>query len=303
MNDELLEHAVELTGDRALAAQWAAEARHRSEDLEEQKRLIAHFAELAEARKRETAARRVEQWKALRPKAALVAAPVVVAFLVGLAGGTGAGMVQLKDAPVLPFGGPPVAVERELRFQHPGGLVAVVVHARTYGASVPLFLNASPVASGLGAETLLPPEVMLAGAENRVRFGGQVEDAWLEAVPVPSMERDALISAAAGLTSEAHDADVAATPSRYQAWMKLRAAKVLLELAPGERPAAYQNVISQLSGASARLDEQCNRILDEVRGAEPDFGRIRLELVKDLFPGEEHWCRREAEALRVRLGF
>ena len=94
--DSLSQLAAELTPDAALAERLVAEAKQRSSDEAEQRRVLT---ELVAAEKRAQAARRIERWNALQKKGALAFVPVVVAFVVGAALGGGLGVTRIRPEP------------------------------------------------------------------------------------------------------------------------------------------------------------------------------------------------------------
>src|SRR3569832_1337330 len=100
--DALVEHAQQLTGDPARAEALAEQARKRSEDEVEQRRIVA---ELVEAQSREAASARVEAWKGLKARSWRVA-PVLVAFAVGLMFGGGVGLIRPEPLMLVPNAAP-----------------------------------------------------------------------------------------------------------------------------------------------------------------------------------------------------
>ncbi len=316
--EELLQYALELTKDSAVAERIVREASTQTADEAERRRLVT---EAAEAHRRAEASRRAEAWKAMRPKAALVGLPVVAAFAIGLVTGTTAGMVRLPafdsepdtlvpGAPELAgsFGSLPAA-----QFQHAAdktftielpasaGSVALLLQQVVSGA-VEVDVNGRPLELYRN-EVVIPPEVLVPGKNTlhiRGRGGWAVSSLKLTRVPVRGAAAESLIAEAA--EREAHAAQLLESElsaRRYHAFVALRDAAVMLAAAHSAKRA---DVRQKLDAARDVLDRLCNEFLDEARTAEPTRARLTLELLADEFPGSDHGCRGAADALRAERG-
>lgn len=317
--EELLQYAVELVKDSAVAERLVREASTKTADPAERRRLVT---EAAEAHKRAEAERRVETWKALRPKAALIGLPVVVAFAIGLVTGTTAGMARLpkfvSEPDTLVVGGPELDASfgslPAAQFQHPvdktftfelpasAGPVAVALQL-VFSGVIEVEVNGRALHLYDREGFAIPPDVLAPGTNTlyfRGRGGWAVSSLKLIRVPVRGVDAESLTAEAS--EREAYAAQLLETElsaRRYHAWVALRDASVMLA---SVRSARWGDVHQKLDAARVALDKLCQELRSEAQTAEPIRARVTLDMLADEFPGSEHWCRAAADRVRAERG-